>query len=152
MQGRQLTAEELADFLGRLSETANVTLSAEMAGVSRQGLYNRRSADDAFRAAWDDAVDRGTDALEDEAIRRAAQGTEKPVFQGGREVGRVREYSDTLMIFMLKARRPERFKDRVAQELTGPGGGPIEVDSPIDRIASRLAGLAARGRPPERTE
>ena len=37
-------------------------------------------------------------------------------------------------------------------EVSGPGGKAIEVDSPLDRIASRLAGLAARGRPPERAE
>jgi hypothetical protein len=47
---------------------------------------------------------------------------------------------------------PKHYGDKVTQEHTGPGGGPIEVESPLDRIASRLAGLAARGRPPERTE
>jgi hypothetical protein len=37
-------------------------------------------------------------------------------------------------------------------EVSGPGGKAIEMDTPLDRIASRLAGLAARGNPPERTE
>lgn len=70
-------------------------------------------------------MDLGSDALEDEAIRRASQGTLKPVFYQGVQCGEVREYSDTLMMFMLKARRPERFKERSATELTGKDGAPI---------------------------
>src|SRR5574337_1699712 len=79
-----------------------------------------------FSAAWDAALELGTDSLEDEAVRRAHEGTLKPVYQGGKKVGTIREYSDTLLIFMLKARRPERFKERLAAEHTGKGGTPIQ--------------------------
>lgn len=85
--------------------------------------------------------------MEDEAFRRAVNGTEKPVYQGKELVGHVREYSDTLMIFMLKARRPEKFKDRVASEISG-GLTVKDERSPEEireGIAGKLAGLSASG-------
>ena len=57
-------------------------------------------------ADWAAAVELGCDALEDEAVRRGCEGHLKPVFHRGKEVGAIREYSDVLLIFMLKARRP----------------------------------------------
>lgn len=56
--------------------------------------------------------------LEDEAYRRAVIGTEKPVYQGGVEVGRITEYSDTLLALLLKANAPEKYKDKPAGGLT----------------------------------
>jgi len=44
------------------------------------------------------ALDIGADSLEDEAVRRARDGYDKPVYQQGQCVGHVREYSDTLMV------------------------------------------------------
>lgn len=114
-------------FLEHLRQTANVSRSAKEAGVARQVAYRERGNSDAFREAWDDAIEEGLDYLEEEARRRAYEGTLKPVFYQGDEVGYVREFSDTLMIFLLKGRRPEVYGDRVKQEITGSGGGPIEV-------------------------
>jgi hypothetical protein len=51
----------------------------------------------------------------------------KPVFQNGEQVGVIREYSDTLLIFLLKGHRPERFKDRRETQVTGKNGGPISL-------------------------
>jgi hypothetical protein len=123
-------------FLGFLEETANVTEACRRAGICRPVAYGWRK-DEAFAARWEAAVDRGTDALEDEAVRRAHEGVERPVYQGGKRVGLVREYSDTLLIFMLKARRPERFKDRSETAVTGKNGGPIATaalptDDPVE--------------------
>jgi hypothetical protein len=41
-----------------------------------------------------------------EAWRRAVKGCRKPVYQGGQLVGYVREFSDLLLIFLIKAARP----------------------------------------------
>jgi len=54
-----------------------------------------------FAAAWDDAVGEGTD------LRGLAPGE---VIQ---LCGHVRRYSDALLIFLLKARRPEKYSDKV---------------------------------------
>lgn len=101
--------------------------SAQAARIGRTAVYEHRNQDPAFRAAWDEAVETACDALEAEAWRRAKDGVRKPVYQGGEKVGEVREYSDTLLIFLLKGHRPERFRERVSTEISGPGGGAVVV-------------------------
>lgn len=103
-------------FCEALARCANVSRACLEANLPRMTAYQWRARDEEFARMWDEALERGTDALEDEAIRRAHEGTLKPVYQGGKKVGDVREFSDTLMIFMLKARRPDRFKDRAVVE------------------------------------
>ena len=73
------------------------------------------------------------DDLELEARRRAVEGTERPVFYQGGEVGYVREYSDTLLIFLLKAHRPNKFRERVEHEHKVPQA--IEVKLSFDAKA-----------------
>lgn len=120
MKGRTVrTLEKRAEFLAALSATASVTAACEKVSIARDTAYTWRKAEPDFAAAWDEAVELGTDALEDEAIRRAHHGVDRPVYQSKELVGYVREYSDTLLIFMLKARRPDKFKDRVAHEGLG---------------------------------
>lgn len=137
----KLTAEKMARFLEVLSNTANVSAAAKTIRVSRGHLYEVRGNDDDFAAAWDEAVKLGTSALEDEAVRRAMDGTLKPVFYKGQKCGTIREYSDTLLIFLLKARDPDKYADRVRKELTGPGGGPIQQQTLITSTAEFEATL-----------
>jgi len=106
-------------FLEALALSANVTQSARVAKLDRNTAYDWRAADKEFAEAWDRAVELGTDALEDEAVRRGMAGVKKPIFQGGKLVGHVNEFSDTLLIFMLKARRPMVFRDRADLNVTG---------------------------------
>ncbi|TDR82195.1 terminase [Paludibacterium purpuratum] len=120
------TPEKLAQFLEVLATTANVSAAAKKVRIDRTHMYRLRDDDPEFAAAWDEAVKLGTAALEDEAVRRAHDGTLKPVFYKGERCGTIREYSDTLLIFLLKARDPERFADRLKQEVTGKGGGPLQ--------------------------
>ncbi len=42
----------------------------------------------------------------------------------------VRKPSDTLMIFMLKSRRPNTYRERGSIEHTGPGGKPLPAPAP----------------------
>lgn len=104
-------------FLEALRDSANVSASARATGVERWKWYRLRRADPGFAAEWLDALEIGIDALEDEAMRRALEGGEEPVFYQGKIVGRVRKYSDTLLMFMLKSSRPERYRDRVGVEV-----------------------------------
>lgn len=53
----------------------------------------------------------GCDYLEMEARRRAVDGVDKPVFHNGEQCGTVTQYSDTLLIFLMKARKPELYAD-----------------------------------------
>lgn len=107
---------EKALFLEALAEIGVVSYAASAAGVERSTPYVWRKKDPEFAAAWDSALEESIDALEVEARRRALVGTDKPVFYQGKECGRVREYSDTLMCFLLTANRPEKYRKRVSME------------------------------------
>ena len=41
------------------------------------------------------------------------------MFQAGGLVAKTRDYSDLLLIFLLKGRRPEKFRDNAKLELSG---------------------------------
>lgn len=99
-------------FLKTLAMSGVVTTACYKAKVSRQTAYKTREEDADFATAWDEALDAAADRMEEEADRRAVVGTLKPVFQGGKKVGSIREYSDTLLIFRLKAVRPEKYRER----------------------------------------
>jgi hypothetical protein len=107
------TPEKEIAFLAALSATANVLRACEAAGIGRTTVYEWRNADEDFRKRWDRAAEIGADALEDEAVRRAHEGWEEPVFYQGAQCATVRKYSDTLLIFLLKGRKPERYRERV---------------------------------------
>lgn len=95
-------------FLTSLSENGgNVCAAAKTAGIVRRTAYDQRYKSDRFRAAWDLAVWEGTDVAIEEVARRAIKGVKKPVYQGGKKVGSVQEYSDALLMFLIKARRKE---------------------------------------------
>lgn len=100
-------------FLAVLAETGNVTRSAEAAKVQRKSAYRARDRDPDFAARWNDALDQAGDRLEGEALRRAVEGWDEPVFQRGEQVGVIRRYSDKLLIELLRAHRPARFRSRL---------------------------------------
>lgn len=83
------------------------------------------------------------DLCEGELHRRAFKGVLKPVYQGGARVGSIREYSDTLAIFLMKAHRPEKYRDTVRNEHTGKGGGPIDYRDVTELTDEQLAAIAA---------
>lgn len=89
-----------------------VTAACRKVKVGRRTVYDRRQRDEDFALAWADIEERTTEQMEREAIRRGMEGFEKPVYQGKELVGHVREFSDTLLIFMLKSRRPEVYRER----------------------------------------
>ena len=113
------TPERKSAFLASLSAGSTAADAASEAGICRQSAYEWRAADADFRAEWNLAYAAGADALEAAAQRRAVQGVERPVLYQGRPVFAadgtpllIREYSDTLLIFLLKSRSPERYCDR----------------------------------------
>lgn len=107
-------------FLEALSNTGNVRYACKSAGVARQTAYDFKGKDAEFAEKWDDAIDESTDVLELECRRRALHGVErkrwvrsgtdakgKPQFEQVVE----REYSDVLLMFLLKANAPQRFRE-----------------------------------------
>ena len=126
--GRRTThePEKKAAFLAALADGANsISKAATLAGIGRRTAYDWKDKDEGFAQAWDDAYELGTDALEDEATRRGRDGVDEPVFYQGEVCGQVRRYSDALLTLLLKARRPEKFRERTSTELTGKNGAPL---------------------------
>lgn len=126
------TEDNREKFLEALAEGKTVLDAAKQIGVNPKTVYRWREADKKFADAWADAYLIGNDALEEEAQRRAVGGVEKPVFYQGVQVGTVREYSDTLLIFLLKARNPSRYCERVR-------AARIEAESEAKRLAAEAA-------------
>lgn len=102
-------------FIQRLCDTGNVTAACKKAKISRQRAYEVKDEDALFAAAWKEALEIATENLELEARRRAT-GWLEPVFYLGAKVGSIRRYSDTLMIFLLKAHKPDKYRDNVHHE------------------------------------
>ena len=117
-------------FLDTLRGTGNVRLAANNAGVARQVVYRARDSSATFRADWDEALEEARELLEAEARRRAAIGVDEPVFYQGQVVGHIRKYSDNLLMFLLKAHWPEKFRENVSidQRVSGRDGGPIKTE------------------------
>jgi len=95
--------------------------------VPRSTLYLWRRMHKEFAEAMADAMEEGADLLEDECLRRARDGVEVPRFHKGKISGYVRRYSDALLIFLLKARRPEKYRDRIVANGRGERREPISI-------------------------
>lgn len=89
-------------FLAALGRGLSVTDAAKEVGLHKRTAYKWRAADPAFALAWQTAQADSIAALEREALRRALSGTEKPVYRGGELVGHITEYSDQMLMFLLK--------------------------------------------------
>jgi len=105
------TPKKLNSFLHHLGRTGSITFAATRAGLQRRTLYKLKANDEAFAARWAEALDLGIERLQDDAMRRALHGTERPVFRNGQQVGTVRQYDNRLLQFLLRAHRPEIYAD-----------------------------------------
>ncbi len=104
-----------------------MSASARIAGIGRTTVYARRAEDADFASEWDDASELAVDQAEAEMFRRAVHGVDKPIYQNGKQVGTIREFSDTLLIFLLKGRRSEVYGTKARHEISGPNGGPLPI-------------------------
>lgn len=133
--------KQQTDVLAAFEASANITLACKKSKIPRRTFYNWLEEID-FKDKFDKALKPAIGVLEDEATRRATQGTIEPVFYKGKRVGGVKKYSDTLLIVLLKAHAPEKYKERFSGELTGAGGGPIKTQN-IPLTAEEIKQYAA---------
>jgi hypothetical protein len=73
-----------ARFLKAYATVCQVTLAAEMAGIDRGTHYGWLKKDPGYRAQFEAANDQAAQTLEDEAVRRAYEGVERPVTVAGK--------------------------------------------------------------------
>lgn len=118
----RITSEIRKKFLKLLAGNGGIVRHAcRDLGVSPDKMYHQRKRYPKFRKAWEVAIDRGIDRMEDEAKRRAMDGHEEPIYYKGKLAGYRRVPSDALLTLILKAHRPHYGR----QEITGPGGAPL---------------------------
>lgn len=143
------------EFLDALATTGVVAAALRATTASYNGERVQRNTvmrwrqDPEFEAAFQDAMEAATDELETEARRRAHEGVlrRKAIGSGERtEFIDEYQYSDPLMIALLKANRPDKFAERTKSEISGPGGNAIEMNdtSAAARIAAILDNAKAR--------
>ena len=101
------TPKNREKFLAGLRAGLSVGAAARSAGFGRRTAFEWKAADPDFASGWEDAYESATDGLEDTALARAM------------------EKSDSLLMFLLKARRPEIYRERVTPN--GSNATPIAI-------------------------
>ena len=141
-----ITAARQRAFIAALAATGIVNQAARTIGASLEALYKLRHkpGGEAFSAAWDAAVDRGVQRLEDGALARAIAGEERMVVSSGKLIGTEIRHNEALVMFFLRNRRADRYGaqvnpghplyERIREEVLAEerarqreGGSPIEV-------------------------
>lgn len=108
MKGKKPTPEQWNTFCALLEDSGNVSLSARGAGIGRSTVYEAIQNDDSIRERVEDARETAIERLEHEARRRAMNG------------------SDLLLIFLLKALKPEMYRDTYRMR--------VDADKPTDYV------------------
>ena len=115
------TDKELAEFFGVVESTLNMWKKAHKA--FSESLKGGKSLADAEVA---DKLFRRATGYSHEAVKIVADAN-----TGKQQIVPFIEHyppDTTAMIFWLKNRRPDLWRDKVQQELTGDGGGPLTVE------------------------
>ncbi|MEL7691421.1 hypothetical protein [Citromicrobium bathyomarinum] len=110
-RSNSITPERQRRFIATLAATGIVTQAARSIGKSMEALYKLRSKPGAegFAAAWDAALERGVQRLEDCALERALKGTPTPIVSGGKLLGTWDKPDNALLRFLLQHRLPQRY-------------------------------------------
>lgn len=118
---QEITETKKRAFLAAYAHTGRITQAARSAQVNWRNHYNWLHADATYAKAFRQAQQMAGDWLEDEAIRRAKEGVLRPIHYKGAHTDDVVEFSDTLLIFLLKGAKPEKYRDNVhvQQEVSG---------------------------------
>jgi hypothetical protein len=158
-------------FLTAFAKVGNIRMAAQMAKCARASHYLWMK-DPEYAKRYEEAADEACDLLEAEARRRAEHGIEEPVVHKGRlcfrpvldEQGRVvldddgqpkmvpftiRRYSDTLLIFLLKALKPEKYRDHYRAPHTSQVNIAAELIAAQERLAKARLEDTAQSQPPK---
>jgi hypothetical protein len=106
-------------FLERFKKYYMVGTAAKAAGIDRTTVYKWLKKDKTFEGKFRQTRNEMLTVLEDEAFRRAYKGVAEPVFYKGEECGIVQKFSDRLLIVLLKAYAPEKYREHIEQKQSG---------------------------------
>lgn len=112
-----MTQQKKKAFLSAYAEMGVISHACKAAGISRRQYYRWTEHDQTFAAEVREAEIEAVEALEREARRRALK------------------LSDTLLIFLLKASRPEKYRDHSSVDVTSGGEKLMSIEAARSLIA-----------------
>ena len=142
MTTRAQSAQQKKAFLAAFAEYGNVSRAADASEVERRTVYKWLEHDETFALQYRQAEIQAEDVLEHAAWKRAVNGVEQEhgVYSQGMQVATEvkTEYSDVLLMFLLKARNPKKYRERVSIDYG---------DVPTDKLLAEAAalGIAVQG-------
>ena len=133
-------------FIAAYQRTVSVHAAGRAAGIRPEIHYQWLKSDPTYRAAWETVQDQAAQSLEDEAVRRAMEGVKSmrlhkglPV-KHGRKILYDLEFSDQLLLALLKRFRPALYRERTETQVTGS----LEI---IDRLQAGRKRLLEMNKP-----
>jgi hypothetical protein len=122
-------------FIEVLADSGSVIEACLTVGKAKSSAYALRRSPGAegVAAAWRIAIDNAAARALDECFERALVGTDEPVFdRDGRRVGRRLRQSDRLLMFILRAYMPDRFR-HAARDVRTPDEPPAPAVEPVQQ-------------------
>lgn len=143
-------AEEVASikftFLTELlNNGGHVQKACKAAGVSRVTIGRYRDDDPDFALAWEAVQETNVERLESEADRRAMGFQKELTFRGEKTGQTITEYSDNLLIFRLKALKPEKYRD--GPNVAGRAGAQMSEAELNEALAKMISRRSKRAEP-----
>lgn len=110
------TGERRRLFIEELRARGTIYHAARAAGIDRRTAYRWRDASKVFAEEWANALEDSTEILEDSVYQRALK-------------------DSLLAMFVLKARRPEMYRDKPPVAIDANAVGGVQIYLPEQRKA-----------------
>ena len=120
---RRLRHKKKLAFLAAVRKTGVIRTAARAAGIGRATHYVWLNNDAKYRAAYEEAIDDATDRIEANVVRMATTGIDGPP-------------NLIAAIFMLKARRPQIYRDHY--DVRHSGSINVAISPEDEAIAERI--------------
>lgn len=104
-----------------IEHIGSINKASTAAHIAHKTARARLQEDPVFRTLKTQCDNALLEALETEAYLRARDGTERPIYQQGRLVGKVREIDNRHLEWLLERLAPEKYHLGTRIELANPG-------------------------------
>lgn len=132
---------KIQEILDKIAEAMPQKKAAESSGVPWRTWYGWKERTPELQDDVVKCLEMAGETIEEEIRRRAIDGVDEPVYQGGKLVGHVKRYSENLLLALARAHMPHRY-DR---------GGAMNMKNLTDAELHEIAGTArVRGAGPAR--
>lgn len=114
---RKLTPKQ-KKFLNAFPTNLTINATCRRTGIDKRTHFYAMQKSPGYAQCFEALKEYVVLAMEDEAVRRATKGITEDVFYQGTKCGTKKVYSDGLLMFMLKAARPDVYRERVTMDTT----------------------------------